>query len=104
MASEFWGDYDFTNLMKEISQNIIDELTDGRKISDVDDAIREQLDYEIDRACTYYADCLNIIAGARMFDWKDADYSLTTVGEVAAYAIETAFYDEYFDDVRDAIE
>ena len=107
MASEFWGNSEFTSKMREIAQDIIDELADGREFVDeaeLDDAIKDKLDEAIERECSYAADCLNIIAGSLLFDWSGADYEITSIEDAATYVIESAFYDGYFDDVREAIE
>lgn len=93
----------FDELMRKIADNITDEVSVDSN-DDLDEAIREQLDYEIERACTYYSDCLNIILWSHMFDWSDADYNMTTIEQVAAYAIKTEFYENYYDAVYAFLE
>lgn len=90
-------DMDFKRMMEQIVDNIVSEWDpDG---SDPDDFIRETLDYEIERECTYYSDCINIIWASHTTDWSDADYEISSLGSLAGWIIEREFYNEgYYDD------
>ena len=92
---------DFKRLMEQICDNIVEDYThDG----DIDESIREALEYEIETECTYYADCFNILWGSDVTDWSDADYNITSITQLAAWIIESEFYNEgYYDDVYERI-
>ena len=93
---EFY-DSDFKRMMEQIVDNIVSEWDPDS--SDPDDFIREQLDYEIERECTYYSDCINIIWASHTTDWSDADYPISSLGALAGWIIEREFYNEgYYDD------
>ena len=92
---EFY-DSDFKRMMEQIVDNIVDEWDHE---GDPDDFISTQLGYEIDTECTYYSDCINIIWASHTTDWSDADYQISSLGQLAAWIIEREFYDEgYYDD------
>lgn len=92
---------DFKRMMEQICDNIVEDYThDG----DIDESIREALDYEIETECTYYADCFNIIWGSDVTDWSDADRNISSIVELAAWIIESEFYNEgYYNDVYERI-
>ena len=92
---------DFNRLMDEIANNIVDDYD---HTGDIDDSIHDALNNEIDRACTYYADCFNIIWGSDTTEWSNADYKITSIVELACWIVETTFYDEYYDGVYERIE
>lgn len=94
--------YDFERLMKKIADDIVAEYSPGT--GDIDDFIREQLDYEIESECTYYADCINIIWGSHTTKWDDADYQISSLVALAGWIIEREFYQEgYYDDVYERL-
>jgi hypothetical protein len=92
---------DFKRLMEQICDNIVEDYDyDGDPSDDIHDALMEQIDSE----CTYYADCFNIIWGSDVTDWSDADREITSITGLAAWIIESEFYNEgYYDDVYDRI-
>lgn len=92
---------DFKRLMEQICDNIVNEYDfDG----DPGDAIYDALWEQIDSECTYYADCFNIIWGSDVTDWSDADRNISSIVELAAWIIESEFYNEgYYDDVYERI-
>lgn len=90
-------DMDFKRMMEGIVENIVADWDPAN--GDPDDFIRTQLDYEIERECTYYSDCINIIWGSNTTDWSDADYPISSLGSLAGWIIEREFYQEgYYDD------
>lgn len=92
---------DFKRLMQRISDTIVEDYDhDG----DIDDSIRSALMEQIDSECTYYKDCFNIIWGSDVTDWSNADYNITSIVELAAWILESEFYDEgYYSDVYERI-
>lgn len=93
---------DFRRMMEEIADEIVSEWDPAN--GDVDDFIHSMLDDAIERECTYYADCFNIIWGSDVTDWSDADYPITTISGLAAWIIESEFYQEgYYDDVYERL-
>ena len=104
MASSFQTDYtsdDFRRDLEQLCNDIVDEY-DGEE--DIDDFIRQQLDYFIESECTYYADCIKIIWASNVTDWSDADYEITSLGALAGWIIESEFYQEgYYDDVMERL-
>ena len=103
-TSSFQSDYtsdDFRRDLEQLCNDIVDEY-DGEE--DIDDFIRQQLDYFIERECTYYADCIKIIWASDVTDWSDADYEITSLGALAGWIIESEFYQEgYYDDVMERL-
>lgn len=99
------GDFthdDFRRMMEEIADEIVSEWDPAN--GDVDDFIYSMLNDAIDRECTYYADCFNIICGSDVTDWSDADHQITTIPALAAWIIESEFYQEgYYDDVYERL-
>ena len=94
-------DDDFRRLMEQICDNIVEDYDyDGDPSDDINTALMEQIDSE----CIYYKDCFNIIWGSNTTDWSDADREITSITELAAWIIESEFYNEgYYDDVYDRI-
>ncbi len=99
------GDFtsdDFRRMMEQICDNIVEDYDhDGEY---VDDSIREALNEEIERECMYYSDCINIIWGSHTTKWDDADYPITSLVSLAAWIIESEFYQGgYYDDVYERL-
>ena len=93
---------DFRRMMEEIADEIVSEWDPAN--GDVDDFIYSMLNDAIDRECTYYSDCFNIIWASNVTDWSDADYPITTITSLAAWIIESEFYQEgYYDDVYERL-
>ena len=93
---------DFRRMLEGICDDIVSEWDPAN--GDVDDFIHSMLNDAIDRECTYYADCFNIIWASNVTDWSDADYQITTITSLAAWIIESEFYQEgYYDDVYERL-
>lgn len=86
------------DLRDEIVEYIKDEQITN------DDEMRTFIHEEIDTACIYSKDCMDIIWETHTMDFSRLDIECTTIPQVAACALLEETYDFDFDELKNSID
>lgn len=65
-----------------------------------EDELHTFIHEEIDSACMYYSDCLDIMKEYNVYDWSNLDLECTNVSQVAYCVLLEETYDFDFDELK----
>ena len=86
----------------DLRDELIEEIKNERILDD--DDIQEFIYQEIDTACIYNSDCIEIIENLNAYDFSRYDLECTNIAQVAYCALLEETYGFDFDELKNEID
>ena len=82
-----------------LKDDILDMMSDNSIANE--DELRTYIHEEIDNACIYYSDCIDVMKEYNAYNWSDFEFECTNVSMVAYCVLLEETYDFDFDELKE---